>query len=161
MLLYKFLQNKGIFETLKEGIVIDIGSGDGREGEIFKENGFQVTSIDIKGGIDATEYSYPKEEYDIAIAKNSLPFMKDKQLDVISNIYKTLKKGGYFYGTVFGKNDPWAKSGLITPMDFIELLEFFNKVNFKIIWQCEEKGIGKTIKGDFKDWHILKFLVRK
>jgi SAM-dependent methyltransferase len=157
--LYDFLKNKGVInKSSKKGSVIDIGSGNGKEGDVFKENGFDVTSID---GVDATDYSYPKERYDIAIAKNSLPFMRDKQLNVISNIHSTLKNGGYFYGTVFGKEDPWAKEGLITPMDFMEVLEFLNKIGFKIIWQCEEKGLGKTMKGEFKDWHILKFLVRK
>lgn len=160
--LYNFLKNKGVIDELvREQKLIDIGSGDGSEASLFQKNGFQVTLIDLKNGIDATTYSYPKEEYNIAIARNSLPFMKNKQFDVISNIYNTLKPGGYFYGTVFGDEDPWAKEGLITPINFQELIVFLNKLNFKIIWQSEEKGIGKTMKGDLKDWHIFKFLVRK
>lgn len=160
--LYDFLKGKGVIDgSRKCGNIIDIGSGDGGEGKVFEENGFSVTSIDIKDGVDATQFTYPSGEYDIAIAKNSLPFMKDKQFEVISSVYSTLKVGGYFYGTVFGKDEPWAKTGLITPMDFSEILKFLNKIDFKIIWQCEEKGLGKTMKGEFKDWHILKFLVRK
>ncbi|MES2409074.1 MAG: methyltransferase domain-containing protein [Patescibacteria group bacterium] len=151
----------GILNQSKSGKLIDIGSGDGKEAALFQGNGFEVTLIDLKNGIDATTYLYPKEEYDIAIARNSLPFMKDKQFDVINNIYKTLKTGGYFYGTVFGSEDPWAKEELITPINFQELTTFLNKLNFKIIWQSEEKGIDKTMKGDLKDWHVFKFLVRK
>lgn len=160
-MIYDFLKSKGILEDIKKGEVIDIGSGDGREGDVFKENGYFVTSIDTKDGIDATTYSYPTEKYDVVIANNSLPFMKDKQLDVILNIYKSLKNGGYFYGTVFGKEEPWAETGIITALDFNETITFFKKIGFTIIWQSEEKGLGKTMKGDFKNWHILKFLVKK
>lgn len=160
--LYYFLENKGVIcESIKNRKLIDIGGGNGSETMSFKENGFEVTLIDLKNGIDATTYLYPNNEYDIAIAKNSLPFMGHKQFDVITNIYKTLKNGGYFYGTVFGAEDPWAKEGLVTPVDFNEVAEFLKKLKFNIIWQSEEKGVGKTMNGDLKDWHILKFLVRK
>ena len=117
--LYHFLKNKGVdYNSVTNGKLIDIGGGNGSESTPFQENGFEVTLIDLKNGIDATTYSYPKEEYNIAIARNSLPFMKDKQFDVISNVYNTLKPGGYFYGTVFGVEEPWAKENLITPIDF-------------------------------------------
>ncbi len=44
--LYDFLKNKEVIDEFpKGGSVIDIGSGDGREGDVFKENGFEVTSI--------------------------------------------------------------------------------------------------------------------
>ncbi len=146
---------------MNSGRILDIGSGDGREGLPFEEAGFHVTSIDIKNGIDAKTYEYPKDEYDIVIAKNSLPFMSDSQFNVISNAYSTLKPGGFFYGTVFGKDEPWAKLGIITPLDFSETLDFITHLGFDVIWKCEEKGIGKTMKGEMKDWHILKFLVKK
>lgn len=160
--LFFFLQSKGVdYQSIINKKVIDIGGGNGSETFTFKENGFEVTLIDLKNGIDATTYIYGEEKFDIAIAKNSLPFMKESQMDVMANVYKALKKGGYFYGTVFGKDDPWAKAGLVTSLDFPSVLGFLEEIGFRMIWQCEEKGVGKTMKGDYKDWHILKFLIRK
>ena len=160
-MLYHFLKSKGILESLTHGEIIDIGSGDGYVGKEFEDNGFEVTYIEKKNGLDATVYEYPSDYFGLAIARNSLPFMGNKQFDVISNIYKSLKKEGYFYGTVFGKNEPWVKEGFVTAVDFDELTEFLKSIGFSILWQSEENGIGPTMKGDLKDWHILKFLVQK
>lgn len=160
-MLYDFLQSKGVLESIDMGKVIDIGSGDGREGKLFEEHGYGVTSIDIKNGIDATTYSYPIGWYNIAIANNSLPFMKDKQFEVVLSVYNTLKEEGYFYGTVFGNEEPWVKEGFVTPLDFENVRKFLEKIGFQFIWQSEEKGLGRTMKGDLKKWHIFKFLVKK
>ncbi len=158
--MFDFLKEKGVIIP-ENGHVIDIGSGDGREGLLFKENGLHVTDIDIKYGIDATTYDYPQDTYDIAIAKNSLPFMNDKQFDVIKKVYHTLKNGGYFYGTVFGKDEPWVEQGILTGMDFIKTEDYLKELGFKVVWKSEEKGIGKSMKDELKNWHIFKFLCQK
>lgn len=49
----------------------------------------------------------------------------------------------------------------LTPIDFNEMIEFLKKTGFSVLWQSEEKGLGKTMKGEFKNWHILKFLAKK
>ncbi len=41
------------------------------------------------------------------------------------------------------------------------MIEFLKKTGFSVLWQSEEKGLGKTMKGEFKNWHILKFLAKK
>ena len=87
-MLYHFLKSKGILESLTHGEIIDIGSGDGYVGKEFEDNGFEVTYIEKKNGLDATVYEYPSDYFGLAIARNSLPFMGNKQFDVISNIYK-------------------------------------------------------------------------
>lgn len=161
MTIYEFFKNKGVFETIKKGTVIDIGSGDGREGKLFQENGFKVLNLDKKNGTNVLEYKFLPEVFDIAIAKNSLPFMGTKQLYIIEKVYESLKKGGYFYGTVFGEKDPWAQEKLITPLDFKKLRKKLVKLGFKILWVSEEEGLGRKIDGGFKNWHIFKFLITK
>lgn len=160
-MLYQFLKDRGIFETLKTGKLIDIGSGDGSQGKEFENEGWIVFNVEKKDGLDATTFNFPENSYDLAIARNSLPFMGIYQMEVVENIYKSLKKDGFFYGTVFGKDDPWAKEGLITAVNFDAFKEQILNLGFTILWVTEEKGIGKRKNGELKDWHILKFLVKK
>jgi SAM-dependent methyltransferase len=155
---YEFIQSK---IDLKKGSIIDIGSGDGSDAKVFEAKGFSVFCIDKKDGIDAVTFKYPKNKFNYAIAKNSLPFMGKHQLEIISKIYLCLKKGGIFYGTIFGKDDPWSEKGIITPLSFRTVEKHLKKSGFEILWRAEEKGIGRTMKGELKNWHIFKFLVRK
>jgi hypothetical protein len=159
--MYEFLNKKGIIEASVNKRLIDIGSGDGKHGAEFEAHDWEVTYIEKKNGLDATTYDFSENEYGLAIARNSLPFMGDKQFGVISKIYCALKKDGYFYGTIFGKEDPWAKEGIITALDFDEVRNYLKQIGFKIVWEGEEKGIGKSMKGDLKNWHIFKFLCQK
>ncbi|MFA6050385.1 MAG: class I SAM-dependent methyltransferase [Candidatus Paceibacterota bacterium] len=160
-MIYDFLENKGVLINPAEKKLVDVGSGDGKNGAEFESHGWGVAYIEKKNGLDATTYDFPQEEFGLAIARNSLPFMEEKQLDVISKIFNTLKKGGYFYGTIFGKEDPWAKEGIITALDFDDVRNYLKQIGFKIVWEGEEKGIGKSMKGDLKNWHIFKFLCQK
>ncbi|MES2060152.1 MAG: hypothetical protein V4438_03915, partial [Patescibacteria group bacterium] len=159
-MVYEFLKNKGVLDNPVNKELIDVGSGDGSSGAEFESHGWEVTYIEKKNGVDATTYDFPIDTYGLAVARNSLPFMEDKQLDVISKIYSTLKQGGYFYGTVFGIEDPWAKEGIITPVDFDIFKSDLKNLGFEILWESVEKGTGKTMKGDFKNWHIFKFLCK-
>lgn len=160
-MIYEFLKNKGVLENLLSRRVIDIGSGDGKHGKEFESHGWEVTYIEKKDGLDATTYDYPGDTFGLAIARNSLPFMGDKQFEVVAKIYFTLVKGGYFYGTVFGHEEPWAKTGIITPLDFTDVETYLKKIGFDILWQSTEKGIGKAQNGEVKQWHIFKFLCQK
>ncbi len=160
-MIYEFLKNKGVLDNPINRKLIDIGSGDGSHGAEFQKDGWEVTFIEKKDGLDASIYDFPKDTYAIAVARNSLPFMEDKQFEVISKIYDTLKVGGYFYGTVFGHDEPWAKTGKITPLDFDETRNYLKGLGFSIIWESVEKGIGKAQNGELKEWHILKFVCRK
>lgn len=157
-MLYNFLLEKGI--AIK-GNVIDIGSGDGHIGKEFEDKGFNVTYIEKKDGIDAVTYNYSKGKYGLAIARNSLPFMGRMQFVVITKIHSSLKKGGYFYGTVFGKDEPWVKKGIVTPLNFRAVERYLKSLGFQALWQSEEKGLGKAKSGEIKNWHIFKFLCRK
>lgn len=161
-MIYESLENKGVLDAPVNKKLIDIGSGDGRHGAEFERHGYDVTYIEKQDGIDATTYAFPSDTYGIAVARNSLPFMGNDQYKVISNIYNTLKVGGYFYGTVFGNKDPWAKEGKITPLDLEETEKYLKKIGFDIVWKSVEEGVGKArFDGRIKNWHIFKFLCRK
>ncbi|HEY4512832.1 MAG TPA: hypothetical protein VJH63_04270 [Candidatus Paceibacterota bacterium] len=161
MIIYEFLKNKGILEKLVNNELIDVGSGDGSHGKEFEAHGFKVSYIEKENGLDAITYDFPKNTYGIAVARNSLPFMGKDQYKVISKIYSSLKRRGYFYGTVFGKEEPWAKKRIITPIDFKKLRKHFKRLGFEILWEGEEKGIGRALNGEIKLWHIFKFLCKK
>jgi hypothetical protein len=161
-MIYDFLENKGVQDSVVNRKLIDIGSGDGKHGAEFEAHGYEVTYLEKKNGQDAITYDYPKDTYGIAVARNSLPFMGENQFQVMMKIYDTLKVGGYFYGTVFGDKEPWAREGKITALEFSRVEKFLESLGFQILWKSTEEGIGKAFfDGQIKNWHIFKFLCKK
>ncbi len=163
MKIYEILKSKKLIgKDTESGRVIDVGSGDGNQGKEFEAAGFEVTYIEKKDGLDAITYEYPEEVYDIAIANNSLPFMGLEQEKVVNGIYRALKTGGVFYGTVFGFKDPWSQNETVRAVDFDKFRTFLLLKGFKVVWYSEEFGIHpKDSDHKLKDWHIMRFIAVK
>jgi SAM-dependent methyltransferase len=100
--------------------LLEIGSGPGRDGKFFKDEGFDVTCIDLstemvnlcrlKGlkaqVMDAADLQFPVSSFDAVYALNSLLHLAKVELPrVLDNISSVLKSSGLFYFGVYGGYD--------------------------------------------------------
>ena len=103
-----------------ENTLLEIGSGPGRDGLFFLENGLKVTCIDLspdnihlcrKKGLtayvmDMGNMFFPDNSFDAAYALNSMLHLSKVELPgVLKDIHFMLKPGGLFYMGVYGGND--------------------------------------------------------
>jgi SAM-dependent methyltransferase len=108
------LQNEG------KSTLLDIGSGPGRDGLFFQENGLKVTCIDLspeninfcrgKGltayVMDMSNMFFPDNSFDAVYSLNSLLHLSKVELPgVLKDIHYILRPGGLFYLGVYGGND--------------------------------------------------------
>jgi SAM-dependent methyltransferase len=106
----------------KEGkhSLLEVGSGPGRDGLFFLENGLKVTCIDLspeninlcrKKGLtayvmDMNNMFFPDNSFDAAYSLNSLLHLSKVELPgVLKAIHYILRSGGLFYMGVYGGND--------------------------------------------------------
>jgi SAM-dependent methyltransferase len=106
----------------KEGkhSLLEVGSGPGRDGLFFLENGLKVTCIDLspeninlcrKKGLtayvmDMNNMFFPDNSFDAAYSLNSLLHLSKVELPgVLKDIHLLLKPGGLFYMGVYGGID--------------------------------------------------------
>jgi len=100
--------------------LLDIGSGPGRDGLFFLENGLKVTCIDLspeniylcrKKGLtayvmDMRNMFFADNSFDAVYSLNSLLHLSKAELPgVLKDIHFILKSGGLFYMGVYGGND--------------------------------------------------------
>ena len=100
--------------------LLEIGSGPGRDGLFFLENGLKVTCIDLspeninfcraKGltayVMDMSNMFFPDNSFDAAYSLNSLLHLSKMELPgVLKDIHYILRPGGLFYMGVYGGND--------------------------------------------------------
>ncbi|MBX4209461.1 class I SAM-dependent methyltransferase [Candidatus Parcubacteria bacterium] len=180
----KFLKNRGIFDTLSSGHVLELGCGKGADAVDLAGRGFIVDAIDkdpsnisflestirekgiknIHPVTDLIEDFKPAEsKYSLIIANNSLPFIssKEKVVKVITDLSKSLAEGGFLYFTLFGPDDEWSKNADMSFFTQEEGLKLLDGLGLKRYFISTEEGYGKTIKGPIKFWQIHKFLYRK
>jgi len=108
--------------------ILDVGCGDGRDSLHFAENGLKVTAIDFSDeaigrvkaadkGIDARvmdilEMDFEDAEFDAVYAHLSIQYFDDATTDqVIANIKRMLKPGGYFFIKCKSVEDPLFGQG--------------------------------------------------
>ncbi|MBU0458809.1 class I SAM-dependent methyltransferase [Patescibacteria group bacterium] len=94
--------------------LLDIGCGDGRDSIFFAEKGIDVTAIDFAEEaieqinadhssinarvMDITEMKFPDDSFDVVYAHLTLHYFDDETTEkIIKNIYRMLKKDGYFF----------------------------------------------------------------
>lgn len=170
-------------ELLKaNGILADLGSGNGKLSEPFFRYGYQVELIDknaevlmhaesvfksvkdkgykiIKSSIEDFKF---EKNYDGIMFSNVLPFIKDKEKvsNIIKESYKRVNGGGFLFFTLFGIKDQWAidKADIMSFYDKNEALSILEKEPYYV---SEDYGRGSTMKGDMKIWHIFHILYIK
>lgn len=113
----KFL---GALRSMEALSLLEIGSGPGRDGLFFHENGLRVTCIDIspvmvelcreKGlhaeVMDARELEFPAASFDAIYCMNSLLHLRRAELpEVLSRMDRILKPEGLVFIGVYGGID--------------------------------------------------------
>ena len=122
--------SKYINITPKDGKVLDVGVGEGRNALFFAKQGFEVEGIDIsetairrclelskenKVDIDAkvgdiTTLEIKKNEYSLIILSNVLNFFSDNDItNIMAKLKAGLKKNGLVYINVFDNQEPSIK----------------------------------------------------
>lgn len=156
---------------------IDIGGGVLNDTRYLLAQGFEVTVIDKSQEVEEEaktiqnnkltalttafeDFSFPKNEYDLASAMYALPFTPPQYFNaVFKRIRDSLKKEGVFCGQFFGERDGWNDKPDMTfhtEAQVHELLKGLEVISFK-----EEEKDDRTAKGDMKHWHVFHVIARK
>lgn len=175
----KKIELEGILQ--KDGRVLDLGCGAGKDSMYFSSLGFEVDAVDrdiskIKEGIseednkiniiehDIENFEIQESAYSLIIAANSLPFLPSKDVikDVLLRCVKGLNNSGVLYITLFGNKDEWR--GVKDKINFYsenEALELIESLNVTKYYQSLEEGKGRTMDGSIKYWNIFRFILTK
>jgi tellurite methyltransferase len=157
---------------------IDIGGGATlKDTKYLLSEGFETTLIDKEKMVEAAvlnvhseklkffltdfvDFDFPRNEYDIAAAIYSLPFIPpDLFADVFVRVKKSLVKDGIFCGQFFGNRDGWH---LNTQLTFVTKEKAQSVLeDMDIILFDEKEFDGKTADGSPKHWHVFDIIARK
>jgi len=157
---------------------IDIGGGGTlKDTKYLLSQGFETTIIDKEKVVaiavqnikseklkfsltDFADFDFPQNEYDLAAAIYSLPFVQpSKFADLFESIKKSLLKNGIFCGQFFGNHDEWrlnTKLTFITKEKALSMLDGMGVILFD-----EKEFDGKTADGSPKHWHVFDIIARK
>lgn len=155
--------------NFKNKKILDIGFGDGRDLNLFLDLGFQVYGIEpslevvshtkkkfnkanlypkLSQGTNI-ETNLKKRFFDFVYASGSIYYMpneKCKISDAFSEVYRILKKGGYFLGTLAKNNTHTTKGAReINPNIFILKDDFYKQREGQVYHTYEKKS---SIKHD-------------
>ena len=178
---YKITENynahKNVTDFLSLNVLpsnaIDLGSGAGRDTIALIKKGWKVLAIDKEDTEEIIRKHLTDEEQKkmkflnakfgrmdipktkLIVANYSLSFSKRELFNEIwKKIDDSIIKGGYFVGTLFGKNDSWAKGkNDMTFFDTNNINEMFKE--YKILKYEEIEKDKKTALGQDKHWHIF------
>lgn len=162
--------------------MLDLGCGNGKLSEPFFQSGYKVTLVDkdidalqeaennLKKirenelealNVSIEDFKFDKS-YDGIIISNALPFQKSKEsiIRIVQTAWEKVNKGGFFYLTLFGVNDEWAKEH-VTTMTFHTKDEALSILKESPYYLSEDFGQGSTMKGGMKTWHIFSLLYIK
>jgi SAM-dependent methyltransferase len=148
----------------EHGVALEVGAGEGKDASDIRSLGYTVMEFDKTSGTDLRTYDYGCDRFDFINVNNVLPFVQDKEevKVTLQKMTQALKKGGILHFTLFGENDPWISRPEMSFWSFHESNDFVDTLDLKCILRCSEEYMGKTMAGEDKYWHILRFvLVRK
>lgn len=157
---------------------IDIGGGSTlKDTKYLLSQGFNTTIIDkektVKAAVqkiqseklkfflcDFANFDFPVNEYDLAAAIYSLPFVQPSQFnDVFESVIKSLVTNGIFCGQFFGIRDSWCHNSQLTFLSKKVVLAILG--DMEIIHLDEKEFEGKTADSSPKHWHVYNVIARK
>ena len=163
-------------KNLHGGTALDLGARTPIVANFLKEQNYEVTAVDKDISLftdedkenhtvvesSLTDFEYEENRYDLVLATNVLPFLKDEEVFVyIEKIVSSIKKDGFFCFSLFGKEDAWSDKENMSFQTYKEALDFIATLPVEIFFQQTEKGVGATMKGDSKFWEIHRFILKK
>jgi len=161
----------------EEKIAIDLGCGNGRDTLAMLANGWQVLAVDVnpnalshleqqvdpmlKSKLTLMPASFEQVAWwqDVMLVHSSyaLPFCPPAAFpEVWKQLTRSLKKGGFFYGHLFGVHEGWKSLLLHTKAEVEALLE-----DFKIESLTESEFDRLSMAGVVKHWHVFEILAVK
>ncbi len=169
--LFKKLEREKLLKS--NGVLLDLGGGDGNISEPFYKFGYSTIIIDkdekslekARGNFELRNelienFKFDKN-YDGIIISNVLPFLNNKQgiKNIINTSFDSLNSNGFLYFTLFGEKDQWNKEG--KKLSFYGRRELSSILKPKPYFVSEDFGVGSTKKGEMKKWHVYSFLYIK
>jgi len=164
---------KEIIKISPRGIALDIGAGEGRNSIFLAKNGFEVEAIDkVREGlekcqklaekynlpiktkvVDVKKFKFEENKYSLILSVNALDFLKLKEIKkLLKKIKYSLLGRGFFYLTVFTREDPLCKKYIKERVKMPERYTFFI-YNFKTYHHFFEK---EELLNLLKDFEVLK-----
>lgn len=162
-----------------KGRALDLGCGAGVDAKYLAENEFRVEAVDWHPAcinqtrklcrnlsVDVTQknivdYKIKLNTYRLIISWNTLPFLRKKEAkEVLLNIQKGLRRGGFFVFGLSGTEDDWAKNR--PAMSFFaieELKRLLSKMEFIKILEIRERKKGAV--GKIKFWHQVQGIAQR
>ena len=132
---------KNIKLCSENGLVLDIGCGNGRNSKHMQELGYEVDSLDMAGdfGIPMVlgKDPFPDKKYDIILANYILMFLNDKERKKVFNqILKCSKDETILMIEMYPAKDA-------NDYDLDEIVSYFEKLGWKKIRRSIDKCVLK------------------
>jgi hypothetical protein len=162
-----------LLSVAEGGSVLDVGAGDCGQLKLFTDAGYAAHAIDKKtpSNIDTLSHVHfetvsfvdykPTRSFDIVFAVNVLPFVPLEYKDAITKMIDCAKVGGVVYWTYFGDRDAWNGRENIKTISRNDADEVLKSFDCEVLYRSEEEYIGVTIKEGLKNWHTIKYVIRK
>ena len=166
----------GLVESTGPKRALDLGVGALGDSKYLASKGYEVTAVDSEESIkylapgtpnldvivSPMENFAPDGEYDLVNAQYALPFIpKECFWNVLATAAGSLKESGIFCATFFGPEDEWHNDPMLTFVSKSELEEKLSTYNLNVLYNEEEKGLGKIAAGGNKFWHVFHVIARK
>lgn len=151
---------------------LDVGAKDCADSIELVSEGFLVDSVDIhkkSSFCDAKDITYIQsrfedfttdKKYNLILSRHVLPFLDLEVKDSVNKISGLMSQDAVLYFTVFGPEDDWSINPKIKICSKDEALNIASEIG-TVLYHSEEKFLGKTYKGDIKNWHITTIVLKK
>ena len=166
-----FIKKLESLGMLRGGIVCDVGAGPLlNESKRLAQFGYQVDAIDIAEPKEVVpgvnfynsqieDFSFDKK-FSLILAQNVL-FFTQNPFTELKKLLEATEPAGVVYFTMLGKKDEWNGKGKVVCVEKEEIDSLLVQNNFEIVFKSEEEGLGKTMLGATKFWHMYRYIVRK
>ncbi len=159
---------------------LDLGAGAMNDVRAMLHAGFEhVDIVDSNPGVAELSANFPKQkinifimsfqdfafkedQYDFINAQYALPFAEPEHfIEILRQIYISLKAGGVFAGNFFGIEDEWVENPNMTFVTDGQLKDLFKSDKWNIYMFDEERTLGPTADGAMKRWHLFNVIAEK